>query len=663
MSRLGHDDPFGSLSLLPDGVVLPEITPGLWDKRENVDRTLPWVLRLVRASGLPEWWEANIAQEKKRLKPTTKKGRTRDVSVEAVLVGWLMCKSTRRSLLDTEVARFLLHTISDEQRTDLGVPLVQSDPTASRTPGDRGRLDKEAVAARIGRLCEQMLDLVDPSEYHQPRDRKKIDKELLRRDITPEQRLEAQRRLDWVVAQMTAAPLKAMPRDVRRQWKGDTAVDGTHVRLPSRGDTKRSNAWDIDGGRYIRTKATGDRHAPKTKGGKGAKVMQTTKNEYAIDLALVVACDATPGPNQYFPTVPISFAAHRPSTANIANARRVFDILAEAGVAKRYMAADRLYPHEGGGEWHGYLARHGWQPVYDYRVDTLGRQGIAKGGALLVEGAFHCPMTPETAIEATKDLRAGRIDHKTYEARLAQRALHRLHNKEGEDRNGTVRLACPASGPAPKVRCPKRPESMIPNVIRQPDKTDGDTRTLVQLLPTRLADVAEAEVLTALADQDVTDKAKAAADARKAALEPNARDPKVCSGTSISVRRETLAGHRQPLLYGSKEHAAVHRNARNAQEGLHGFAKDDANEAIGNPGLRRRRGLAAQSLYAAVGLAVASIRKIVSFLENMRQDAQGRWYVPRNPTPGSDELALGEGGGYDDEDLWVLDEDPPPDDD
>ncbi len=77
------------------------------------------------------------------------------------------------------------------------------------------------------------------------------------------------------------------------------------------------------------------------------------------------------------------------------------------------------------------------------------------------------------------------------------------------------------------------------------------------------------------------------------------------------VRRATLARHRQPLLYGSKEHTAVHRNARNAQEGVHGFAKDDANEAIGNPGLRRRRGLAAQSLYAAVGLAVAGIRKIV----------------------------------------------------
>lgn len=80
-------------------------------------------------------------------------------------------------------------------------------------------------------------------------------------------------------------------------------------------------------------------------------------------------------------------------------------------------------------------------------------------------------------------------------------------------------------------------------------------------------------------------------------------------------------------------------------------------------GLRRKRGLAAQSLYAAVGLAVAALRKIVSFLEHKRQDAQGCWYVPRKPRPGSNDLALGEGGGYTNDDDWPPDdEDQPPDD-
>ena len=502
-----------------------------------------------------------------------------------------------------------------------------------------------------------MLAVVDPSEYDQPRSRAKVDVETLRRPITAEQRLEAQARLDWVVLQLTTLPVKGMPRWLRRQWTGDTAVDDTHVPLASRRNTADRNAWDVDGGQYIRSKATGDRHAPKTKGGKGAQVMKITKSEYSLDLALVVACDASEGNRSYFPTIALGLAAHRPATDPAGHAKRVFEVLDQAGVTKRHLAADRLYPHQGGAAWHTFLLEKGWGPVFDYRVDTLGRQGVAKGGALLVNGQFCCPMAPDAAIDAVADLRAGRIDHRTYEARMAQLELHRMHNKEGEDANGTVRVACPASGPAPKVRCPLREDSLKPNVIRQPDGSDGDTRTLVQLLPTRLAEVARDEALG---------MGKSEKDAAALARKADGTLPKCCTQDSVSVRREVLAKHRQPLVYGSREHKSVYRNARNARnarEGFHGFAKDPAEENVASPGLRRKRGLAAQSIYAAIGMAVAGIRKIVSFLEHMREDEQGNWYVPRKPRPGSDQLALGEGGGYEDDgdDGWPPDDDPPPD--
>lgn len=128
-------------------------------------------------------------------------------------------------------------------------------------------------------------------------------------------------------------------------------------------------------------------------------------------------------------------------------------------------------------------------------------------------------MTLDTALEATRDRRAKPIDHATHQARLAQRPLYRLRTKEGEDHNGTR----------------------------------SDTRTLVQLLPTRLADVAEAEALA------VGNPAREAAALRMAATEPNACDPKICNGSSISIHRETLARHRQPLVYGRLKHTAVYR--------------------------------------------------------------------------------------------------------
>ena len=229
------------------------------------------------------------------------------------------------------------------------------------------------------------------------------------------------------------------------------------------------------------------------------------------------------------------------------------------------------------------------------------------------------------------------------------------------DHNGTIRVACPASGHAPKVRCPLAEKSLQPHVITQPDGSKGDTRPLVQLLPTRLKDAAADHAQAEAEDRaraDGADDKKIEAAGKAAARAARTDDviPKVCGG-SVSVKRETLVKHRQPTIYGSDDHKAILRAVRNSQEGFHGFAKDDAQEAIGAPGLRRKRGLPAQTLFAAIGLAVAAIRKIVSFLSHMQQDENGRYFVDRAPRPGSENLALGEGGGYqdDDADNWPAD--------
>ena len=57
MTTLGHDDQFGSLVALPDGVDVPELTALMWDRRDRLDETLPFVCRMVAASGLPAWFD------------------------------------------------------------------------------------------------------------------------------------------------------------------------------------------------------------------------------------------------------------------------------------------------------------------------------------------------------------------------------------------------------------------------------------------------------------------------------------------------------------------------------------------------------------------------------------------------------------------------------
>ena len=49
---------------------------------------------------------------------------------------------------------------------------------------------------------------------------------------------------------------------------------------------------------------------------------------------------------------------------------------------------------------------------------------------------------------------------------------------------------------------------------------------------------------------------------------------------------------------------------RNTTEGLNGYAKDPAHQALAQPGRRRVRGIAAQSIFTALLLMAASIRKI-----------------------------------------------------
>ena len=49
---------------------------------------------------------------------------------------------------------------------------------------------------------------------------------------------------------------------------------------------------------------------------------------------------------------------------------------------------------------------------------------------------------------------------------------------------------------------------------------------------------------------------------------------------------------------------------RNTIEGLNGYAKDPAHQALAQPARRRVRGIAAQSIFTALLLIAANIRKI-----------------------------------------------------
>lgn len=83
------------------------------------------------------------------------------------------------------------------------------------------------------------------------------------------------------------------------------------------------------------------------------------------------------------------------------------------------------------------------------------------------------------------------------------------------------------------------------------------------------------------------------------------------------------------LRFGTDEHTWRYNVLRQSQEGFHGFAKDDAHEALGAAGKRRVLGRTAQSLLIATLLTAAGIRKVRVFLTNAEPDEDGRLRVPR----------------------------------
>ena len=93
-------------------------------------------------------------------------------------------------------------------------------------------------------------------------------------------------------------------------------------------------------------------------------------------------------------------------------------------------------------------------------------------------------------------------------------------------------------------------------------------------------------------------------------LQPPPEPPKICRQTAITIAPDIGARYRQDLPYGSPAWHKTYATLRNTIEGLNGYAKDPAHEALAQPARRRVRGIAAQSIFTALLLMAANIRKI-----------------------------------------------------
>jgi hypothetical protein len=377
------------------------------------------------------------------------------------------------------------------------------------------------------------------------------------REMTPEQAKAARSRLETLINALIEASISVLDGTERAAFDGGTGLDATAVPLFSRGPSRRAGlcASDPDGGWYVRE---GDHRDKDDHAGR-----RRTKIAWALEATIATMARA-PGPVPGHPNLALGLTLTRPGQDPGGTGARVLASVASRGHRPGYLGADRAYSAALPERFHLPVRALGYSPVMDYRADQLGIQA-STGGALLIEGTWYCPAIPAPLISATADLRAGHLDQVTSQARIAARAPYRLKRKDGPDPDGYQRLSCPATGNHPGIICPLREASLTPR------------------------------------------------DGRMKVLHPPEDPPRLCRQSAITIAPDVSARHRQELTFGSDTWAQHYATLRNTIEGLNGFVKDPAHEALAQPARRRIRGLAACSIFCALLLMAANLRKIRAY--------------------------------------------------
>jgi hypothetical protein len=447
----------------------------------------------------------------------------------------------------------------------------QLPPASRRLLGVPGTVTTERAfqaAYRRVRYCfGQILKVADPSPL--PKNRRLTGGELRARTkpMTPGQATAARDRLEALVNALLEASVSVLTEDERAASGGGTGLDATPVPLFSRGPSRRAGlcASDPDGGWYVRE---GDHREHEDDKGKPLR-----KICWALE-ATIATTARPPGAPPACPNLAIGMAMARPGEDPGGTGARVLASAAARGHKPGWLGYDRAYTAALPERFHLPARALGYSPVMDYRADQLGIQANT-GGAVLVEGTWYCPALPEPLITATTRLRDHAIDRDLYDQQIAARCPYQLNHKDGPDADGYQRLSCPATGHHPGLICPLRQRSLSPR------------------------------------------------DGRPKVLQPPDEPTKICRQTSITIRPDVGARYRQDLPYATPAWHARYATLRNTIEGLNGYAKDPAHQALAQPGRRRVRGIVAQSIFTALLLMAANIRKIRAWRALTASDQAG----------------------------------------
>ena len=532
--------------------------------------------------------------------PKAKSGRPAQVSSLALLVGMFLTVQEGGGCLMSSVAKTLYERLHPAAMRVLDLEPVawvaDADPDSSPEVWEQRRLMRQrqrgACVKRVSRAFHRLCDAIDPSIYAAGRVTPWTTHRDRARDMTDE---EIQDRMDWLVfiaSDLVRLPWQRLPAKVRAHYDGSAGIDATHLPVFARGRGANSTtaATEPMAGYWTRTGDHSGDQAPHT------------KSVFAYDLHLMVGADTNPE-HERFPALPLAIAMTRPGEDPAGAFRRVAtNYVAAVDWPRNYIAGDGLYTNAAPETFQNPARELGWRPVLSMPAARLGLQSVVNG-FLVVEGSLYCPSMHTQLIDATIDLRSGRISQAEYDVRTKERKKYESRLKEQISSN-KFRAACPASGKRPTVMCALKPASETP-----------DRRTLISGPKLNVRDRIHPLPELVASEHRPT--------------------PCTCDAVTIDLTQHPdLARTLQPISYGTSSHTDVYNALRQPHEGLHGFMKDEGKEALAAAGKRRVHGYAANCLMAAVTISVAGFRKVRSFLDKARIDSTGTLFVTRPPRAG-----------------------------
>ncbi len=515
----------------------------------------------------------NLIDQAQRDMRSSPAGRTRLVTTTALLTG--MTLASRRhagKVILSEVADILARRLPPSARTHLRLPDWPHDA--------RGF---EAAYHAVRHTFHAMEAVMDPSPLPKHRLTRTQVKHL-RREADQEVLASRRALLIIVTNNLLESSLSRVRSYLDTHWDGSLCLDGTPIRTWSRGVASKDEitATDPEAGWYSRQ---GDHRDPADGPDPASAEGQKTAKKrfmFGYEICLAVTGEPTstplggsttsrrtdPSGLPGLPALAPAFVMDRPGYDPAGNGILTLLDLRRRGYKVGDLAVDRLFNASTPESFHIPVRDLGYRPIWDYRIDQLGRQG-SHGGAILVDGTWFCPEMPEGLITASIDLLKKRIDKATWRHRINARAAYRLRPKAAADSRGARRMMCPAAGTHPTAACPRKTKSL----------GRGNDLQIIDITPTP------------------------------------AGPPEVCRRESLTFARDIGIRYWQELDHGTARWVHGYFRLRNRVEHFHGYAK--AHEALERSHTRRIRGLAAQSILAAFQLAHANGRKIDAWLDTL----------------------------------------------